>query len=94
MKSTDGLKVCPQTGLVYIADFLGNAVHCVCPRSGKVTVLARNGLSDGKNGELDKCSEVGLRGKRVYVSNIDLDLDGNKFDKPYTISVIDLGDRK
>lgn len=91
MKSTDGLKVCPKTGLVYIADFLGNAVHCVCPKTGKVKVIAQNGLSDGRNGELDKCSEVCLRGNRIYVANIDLDLDGNKFDKPYTISVIDLG---
>jgi sugar lactone lactonase YvrE len=94
MKSTDGLKVCPKTGLVYIADFLANAVHCVCPKSGKVRVIARNGLTDGKNGELDKCSEVGLRGSRIYVSNIDLDMDGNTFDKPYTISVIDLRDKK
>lgn len=94
MKSTDGLKVCPKSGLVYIADFLGNAVHCVCPKSGKVKVIAQNGLTDGKNGELDKCSEVGLRGSRIYVSNIDLDLDGNTFDKPYTISVIDLRDKK
>jgi sugar lactone lactonase YvrE len=90
MKSTDGLKVCPKTGLVYIADFLGNAVHSVCPKTGKVTVIAKNGLTDGKNGELDKCSEVCLRGNRIYVANIDLNLDGNTFDKPYTISVIDL----
>jgi sugar lactone lactonase YvrE len=93
MKSTDGLKVCPKTGLVYIADFLGNAVHCVCPQSGKVKTIAQNGLSDGKNGELDKCSEVCLRGNRVYVANIDLSLDGNTFDKPYTVSVIELGDK-
>jgi DNA-binding beta-propeller fold protein YncE len=90
MKCTDGLKVDPQTGHVYIADFLGNAVHLVDPATGKVTVLARNGLSDGRNGELDKCSEVCLRGNRLYVANIDLNMDGNTFDKPYTISVIDL----
>jgi sugar lactone lactonase YvrE len=90
MKSTDGLKVDPRTGLVYIADFLGNAVHCVDPKSGDVKVIAQNGLTDGSGGLLDKCSEVCLRGNRLYVANIDLNLDGNTFDKPYTISVIDL----
>lgn len=90
MKSTDGLKVDPQTGVVYIADFVGNAVHAVCPRTGRVTVLAQNGPSDGRSGELDKCSEVCLRGRRLYVANIDLPLDGNTFDKPYSVSVIEL----
>jgi len=91
IKSTDGLKVDPKTGLIYIADFLGNAVHRVRPCCGKVTVLARNGLTDGRDGQLDKCSEVCLRGNRLYVANIDLDLDGNTVDKPYTVSVIELG---
>ena len=93
IKSIDGLKVDAKTGLVYIADFLANAVHCVDPKTGKVKVIAKNGLSDGSNGELDKCSEVCLRGNRLYVANIDLNLDGNKFDKPYTISVIELDGR-
>ncbi len=91
MKSVDGMKVCPKTGMVVIADFLANAVHAVCPKTGKVTVLAQNGLTDGKDGALDKCSEVCIRGNRIYVSNIDLGMDGNTFDKPYTISVIDMG---
>ena len=90
MKSADGLKVDPKTGLVYIADFLGNAVHCVDPKTGKITVIAKNGLTDGSNGALDKCSEVCLRGNRLYVANIDLSLDGNTYDKPHTISVIEL----
>jgi len=88
--STDGLKVDPETGLVYIADFLGNAVHCVDPKTGDVTVIAKNGDTDGSNGLLDKCSEVGLRDGKIYVSNIDLPFAGNKFDAPYTISVIEL----
>jgi len=94
MQSTDGLKVCQKTGLVYIADFLGNAVHCVCPKTGNVRVLAQNGLSDGAGGALDKCSEVCLRGNKVYVANIDLNLDGNTFDRPYTVSVIELPKKK
>ncbi|MEE8451339.1 MAG: hypothetical protein V3R99_05465 [Thermoguttaceae bacterium] len=90
IESTDGLKVDPQTGLIYIADFLGNAVHCVDPKTGDVTVIAKNGDTDGTGGLLDKCSEVGLRDGKIYVSNIDLPFDGNTFDEPYTISVIEL----
>ena len=90
IKSTDGLKVDPKTGLIYIADFLGNAVHCVDPKTGDVTVIAQNGNTDGTDGLLDKCSEVGLRDGKIYVSNIDLSLDDNTFDAPYTISVIEL----
>jgi len=87
--STDGMKVCPKTGDIYVADFLGNAVHKINPKTGKVTTLAKNGLTDGAGGALDKCSEVCIRGNRIYVSNIDLSMHGNKFDKPYTISVIE-----
>jgi len=91
MKSTDGMKVCEKTGDIYIADFLGNAVHKVCPKTGKVTTLARNDLTDGAGGALDKPSEVCLFGNKVLVSNIDLPYDGNTSDAPQTISVIDLG---
>lgn len=91
MRSTDGMKVDPKTDDIYVADFLGNAVHKIDAKTGKVTTIARNGNTDGAGGQLDKCSEVCLRGNKVYVSNIDLPLDGNKYDKPHTISVIDLG---
>ncbi len=93
IKSTDGMKVDPKSGMVYIADFLGNAVHRVDPKTGQVTVLAQNGPTDGKDGLLDKCSEVCLRDGKLYIANIDLDeLDGNTFDEPYTVSVIELDD--
>jgi sugar lactone lactonase YvrE len=90
MKSTDGLKVDPKTSDIYVADFLGNAIHKIDPATGKVTTLARNGNTDGAGGKLDRPSEVCLRGGKVYVSNIDLPLAGNTYDKPHTISVIDL----
>ena len=92
MRSTDGMKVHPVTGDIYVADFLGNAVHKVDAETGAVTTLAQNGLTDGTGGALDKPSEVCIRGNRCYVSNIDLNLDGNEFDKPHTISVIILDD--
>ena len=92
MLCCDGLSVCPKTGNVFIADFLGNALHCVCAKTGKVTTLAKNGNTDGAGGLLDRPSEPCVRGKRVYVANIDLPLAGNTYDKPHTVSVVDLDD--
>jgi len=92
MLSTDGMKICPVTGDIFVADFVGNAVHRIDGRTGKVTTLARNGNTDGAGGALDRPSEVCLRGKKIYVSNIDLPLAGNVYDKPHTLSLIDLGD--
>ena len=89
MLSTDGMDFASD-GMIYVADFLGNAIHQVCPKTGKVTTLAKNPMGTGAGGRLDKPSETRLRGRKVYVSNIDLDLDGNKYDSPHTISVIDL----
>ncbi len=89
MESTDGLKVDQDTGLVYIADFVGNSVHRVDPASGEIVMLAKSPIGTGADGDLDRCSEVCLRDGKVYVANIDLPF-GNENDKPYTISVIDL----
>ena len=90
--SADGLKVDSKTGDIYIADFLGNAVHKVDGKTAKVTTIAKNGNTDGAGGALDKPSEVCLRGNRLYVSNIDLSLADNEHDAPHTISVIELED--
>jgi len=90
MKSCDGMKVDPKTGDVYVADFLGNAVHKVDGKTGKVTTLARNDNTDGAGGLLDRPSEVCLRAGKCYVANIDLPLAGNTYDAPHTISVIEL----
>ncbi len=92
MASTDGIKFDPKTGDIYVADFVGNAVHKVDGRTGKVTTLAKNGNTTGAGGALDRPSEVCLRGRRLYVSNIDLPLGGNTYDPPHTISVIELPD--
>jgi len=95
MKSTDGLMVDPATGDVYIADFLASAAHKVVPgegdRGGKVTTIHANSENnDGSDNKLDKCSEVRKRGNKLYAANIDLPFDGNKPDKPNSISVIPL----
>ena len=93
MMSTDGLKVDPKTGDLYIADFVGNAVHKVDGKTGAVTTIAKNSNTTGMGGALDKPSEVCLRGNRLYVSNIDLGMAGNVYDAPHTISVIELKDK-
>lgn len=91
IKSCDGMKICPVTGNLIIADFIGNAVHAVDPKTGKVTTIAKNeNNSGGVGGKLDKPSEVCIRGSKIYVSNIDLTLDGNEHDAPHTISVIEM----
>ena len=92
MRSTDGIKFHPVTGDIFVADFVGNAVHRVDGRTGEVTTLLRNGNTDGEGGELDRPSEVCLRGNRLYVANIDLPFGGNQYDAPHTITVIELDD--
>ena len=89
MMSADGLKADMATGDLYVADFLGNAVHKIAP-DGTVTTLAKNELGDGSGGRLDKPSEPHKRGNRIYVSNIDLPLHGNTYDKPHTLTIIEL----
>ncbi len=90
MLSTDGMKVCPQTGAIYVADFVADAVHKVYPDTGKVTTLWQNDVNlGGADGLLDKPSEVCLRDGKVYIANIDLPFGGNEYDDAHTISVID-----
>jgi hypothetical protein len=91
MKSVDGMKMHPVTGDLYIADFIGNAVHKVDPKTGEVTTIAKNeNNSGGTGGKLDKPSEVCFRGNKLYIANIDLTLDGNEHNTPHTISVIEM----
>ena len=92
MLCCDGLNVDPKSGDVFIADFLGNAVHRVCAKTGKVATIAKNDMTDGAGGLLDRPSEVRRRGRRLYVANIDLPLAENTYDKPHSISVIKLDD--
>ncbi len=91
MESTDGMKYDPATNDLYVADFVGNAVHKVNCDTGKVTTIAKNeDNSGGTGGKLDKPSEVCLRDNKIYVANIDLPLDANKYDSPHTISLIEM----
>lgn len=89
MNSIDGIRVDSKRGLIYTADFAGNAVHQVEIATGKVTTLAKNPVGTGENGALDRCSEVCRRGNKLYVSNIDLPFD-NVNDAPHSLSIIDM----
>ena len=88
-ESVDGLKVCPK-GYIFFADFVGNSVCVMNPKNGKTILLAKNALNPNAEqklaGALDRCSEVCLRGNKLYVANIDLETP----DAPHTISVINL----
>lgn len=88
MVSTDGLQIDGEDNL-WVADFLGNAVAKITP-DGQVNIVARNGQTDGANGELDAPSECIRRGDRIYVSNIDLTYGPNTTDNIHTMSIIDL----
>jgi hypothetical protein len=88
-ESVDGLKVCPK-GYIFFADYVGNAVCVMNPANGKTVIIAKNATNpseaDKKAGALDRCSEVCLRGDKLYVANIDLE----DTSKPHTVGVIDL----
>lgn len=88
MESTDGLH-CDAEGNLWVADFLGNAVAKICPM-GKVTIVVKNGESAGADGSLHSPSECIVRGKKLYVSNINLAYGPHKASSIYTISVVDL----
>jgi len=88
MLSADGMQIDKDDNL-WIADFIGNAIVQISPE-GKVRIVAKNGQSDGRNGELDAPSECIRRGNRIYVSNIDLSFGPNESDPIHTMSIIEL----
>ena len=88
LESCDGLHVDAE-GNCWVADFLGNAVVKIS-KTGKVTIVAKNGESDGADGSLHSPSECFRRGDKVYVSNINLTYGPHQSSKVFTISVIDL----
>ncbi|MGL4944497.1 MAG: SMP-30/gluconolactonase/LRE family protein [Thermoguttaceae bacterium] len=89
MESIDGIKIAAN-GIVFFADYVGNAVVAMNPANGKSVILAKNPTNPDaaakKAGALDRCSEVCLRGDKLYVANIDLEDNST----PHTIGVIDL----
>ncbi len=96
MISADGIVYNPVDDKIYVADFLGNAVHAV-NNQGKVTTLHKNGDTNGADGSLDQPCEVIIRGNKLIIVNMDMawatprTLTVNKkLDLPYTLSVMQL----
>lgn len=96
MDSADGITWRQSNRSIYVADFLGNAVHRV-DSDGKVETIAKNGDTSGKNGELDQPSDVQLKGNSLFVVNMDMPIapkeiqTNTKTDEPYGLSVLVLG---
>ena len=89
LESVDGLQI-DAFGKLWTADFLGNAVAAICPKSGKVKIVAKNAPGTGEDGGLDAVSECIRRGDTVYGANIDLTYGPNESDGFHSISVIEL----
>lgn len=89
LESADGIQV-DEYGTLWVADFIGNACACVCPKSGEVTIVAKNKPGTGQDGGLDAPAECVRRGNKLYGSNIDLTYGPNTADNVHTISVYEL----
>lgn len=88
MVSVDGMQIDNEDN-IWIADFLGNAIIKITP-DANVHIVAKNGNTDGANGELDAPSECIRRGNKVYVANIDLTFGPNTTDDYHTMSILEL----
>jgi sugar lactone lactonase YvrE len=92
--ATDGMAWDKRTNKLYVADLFANAVYSV-DSQGNTVELAKNGDTDGKDGQLDAPAEVIVRGKQVIATNFDAVFDSPKMvnttaDAPSTLSVIDI----
>jgi sugar lactone lactonase YvrE len=90
LESVDGLQYDAAGENLWVADFLGNAIACIALKTAQITIVAKNGISDGAYGELHAPSECIRRGNKVYTSNIDITYGPHVAHKVHTISVIDL----
>ncbi len=88
LECVDGLQM-DADGILWTADFLGNAIASICPDCGNVTIWAKNAPGDGSNG-MDAPSECIRRGNKVYVSNIDLTYGPNTQDDIHSMTVYEL----
>ncbi|EAS19716.1 conserved hypothetical protein [Flavobacteria bacterium BBFL7] len=94
MIATDGLKWDAKSNKFYITDLFANAVYSI-DMQGKLELLAKNGNTDGADGNLDGPGEVIIRDNEAIVLNFDAAFGAPNMvnttpDAPYTISVLDL----
>jgi sugar lactone lactonase YvrE len=92
MRTVDGI-VIDGNDNIYVADFSNNAVAKVTP-DGRITVLAQNGDTDGRNGELNQPAEPIVWSGKLIVTNLNLVTGPDKVNtahtKPFTISELKL----
>ena len=89
---SDGLFCDLSTDEIYVADSEQNAIHIISP-DGSLRTLWKNGDTNGADGGLDQPCETLIRGDELIIVNFDMPFPGllnAAFDKPYTMSVIQL----
>jgi DNA-binding beta-propeller fold protein YncE len=93
MTCVDGIFFDAKRNCIYVADSEKNAIQVVHLPDGRVTTLWENGDTDGTDGLLDQPCEPLVRGEELIVVNFDMPFPGlrnSKYNKPHTISVIQL----
>jgi len=90
MRTTDGI-CADEKGNFYVADFSNNAIAKVTP-DGTISVVAQNGDTDGRRGELNQPGEPCVWNGRIVVTNFDCvfgpDKVNTKHEMPATMSVL------
>ena len=94
----DGIFYDAACNLIFINDSMKNAIHVMFPlREGgtqaRLFTLWENDDTDGSDGLLDQPCECVVRDGKMIIANFDWPFPGLKnkaFNKPHTISVIDL----
>jgi len=89
----DGMYYDKKRNCIFVADFEKNAIKIIWLPEGKLTTLWENGDTNGSDGLLDGPCEVNIRGDQLFISSFDMHFPGlknTKFDKPYSMSIIDI----
>ncbi len=90
LKSCDGLRF-DRDGNLWIADFAGNAVGMYDFKTGKVSVVKKSPIpSDGSAGTLNAPADIALRGGRLYISNMNVNMSPHKASPVHSMTVVDL----
>ena len=92
MRTTDGMCV-DKADNIYVADFSNNAIAKVTP-AGVISVLAQNGDTGGRNGELNEPGEPIVWNGVLVVSNFDAVIEpdkvNGKHESPAKLSLLGL----
>jgi sugar lactone lactonase YvrE len=92
MRTTDGMCV-DKADTIYVADFSNNAIAKVTP-AGAISVLAQNGDTGGRNGDLNEPGEPIVWNGMLVVSNFDAVIEpdkvNTKHESPATLSFVRL----